>query len=753
MGALNLAEGPPPIKPPEMRPHTSNSNRPRPVQRHMEPLPPLVTSRQGGWPLAGPSLPNNRDPYSAPPESITPDMAPPKRSATMPVNAPAAPIQPRYPGQPAWQDPRSSPDRNSPSAIPPRPATTTGVKPAPSPAPKVPPVVEEQRYSAADPDDHDHTDFLNYYLDAPDQDNENDNDMPNFSAMEESGTGGPLEESLIPQDKSKGAATSQTDSKPAYTAYQPPNGIVQPYLPPAAPTAYGNPGFQYDSPSSYGPQGDAYGYASEYSYPRPQEHRGMTPQPVASRTGHAPRPMPNQYQQQMPMNPVPRPSLDYRHGYSDPQEYAGAGRGQYPSNESLPGHPAPYRPGLDQGSKPPPVRQYDSASTMSSQQRPGSTGPPGADPNGAGHVTPEELQHLQQIARANPSDQATQLLLAKKLVEASTYLIDDYSRGDGKSKNKNRDRYLLDAHKIVKKLVHASNPDAMFYLADCYGQGAMGFECDPKEAFNLYQSAAKLGHAESAYRLAVCCEMGHEGGGGTRRDPIKAVQWYRRAAALGDTPAMYKMGMILLKGLLGQARNPREALSWLKRAAERADADNPHALHELALLYENPSGNDAVIRDENYARELLHQAAELGYKFSQHRLGVAYEYGLLGCPVDARQSIFWYSRAAAQGEHQSELSLSGWYLTGAEGILQQSDTEAYLWARKAAVSGLAKAEYAMGYFTEVGIGVPANLEDAKRWYWKASCKRSLIIIGPVLKVCQLLTRLLQRKISSRLANV
>ena len=95
---------------------------------------------------------------------------------------------------------------------------------------------------------------------------------------------------------------------------------------------------------------------------------------------------------------------------------------------------------------------------------------------------------------------------------------------------------------------------------------------------------------------------------------------------------------------------------------------------------------------------------------------------MLGCPVDPRQSIAWYSKAAVQEEHQSELALSGWYLTGSDGILQQSDTEAYLWARKAAQAGLAKAEYAMGYFTEVGIGASANLEDAKRWYWRAACK-------------------------------
>lgn len=322
------------------------------------------------------------------------------------------------------------------------------------------------------------------------------------------------------------------------------------------------------------------------------------------------------------------------------------------------------------------------------------------------------------MVKADSSDQASALLLSKKLVEASDVLAPNVP--DPKARARSRDRYLLDAQKILKKLAGASNPDAMFFMADCFGRGLFGAEADNKEAFLLYQSAAKLGHAAAAYRTAVCCEIGHEEGGGTRKDPLKAIQWYKRAATLGDTPAMYKVGMILIKGLLGQPKNPREAVSWLKRAAERATAENPHALHELGLLYESAAPNDAIVRDESYAFQLFKQAADLGYKFSQFRLGCAYEYGLMGCPVDPRLSIMWYSRAATQEEHQSELSLSGWYLTGSEGVLQQSDTEAYLWARKAAMAGLAKAEYAMGYFTEVGIGVPANLEDAKRWYWRAA---------------------------------
>jgi TPR repeat protein len=333
-------------------------------------------------------------------------------------------------------------------------------------------------------------------------------------------------------------------------------------------------------------------------------------------------------------------------------------------------------------------------------------------------VTIDELERLRAVIKMNPNDQQSALTLAKKLVEAADVLVPRLP--DPKARARSRERYVMDAHKILKKLVSAQNAEAMFFLADTIGRGALGLEPDNKEAFTLYQSAAKLGNAPAAYRTAVCCELGNDDGGGTRKDPLKAIQWYKRAATLGDTPAMYKVGMIMLKGLLGQPKNPREAVGWLKRAAERADTENPHALHELGLLYESAQPNDAIVRDEPYALTLFDQAAQLGYKFSQFRMGCAFEYGLMGCPVDPRSSIMWYSRAATQEEHQSELALSGWYLTGSDGVLQQSDTEAYLWARKAAQAGLAKAEYAMGYFTEVGIGIPANLEDAKRWYWRAA---------------------------------
>jgi TPR repeat protein len=110
----------------------------------------------------------------------------------------------------------------------------------------------------------------------------------------------------------------------------------------------------------------------------------------------------------------------------------------------------------------------------------------------------------------------------------------------------------------------------------------------------------------------------------------------------------------------------------------------------------------------------------MGHASSQYKLGACFEHGLLNNPVDPEQSIMWYRKAALQEDPEGELSLSGWYLTGAEGLLTQSDTEAYIWARKAADKGLSKAEYAVGYYTENGIGVQPSMEEAKLWYTRSA---------------------------------
>lgn len=276
--------------------------------------------------------------------------------------------------------------------------------------------------------------------------------------------------------------------------------------------------------------------------------------------------------------------------------------------------------------------------------------------------TKQYVDDYRKRMKEDPDPEA-QFAFAKYLIEAAKKLGEEISYSDPKLGRKYRDSLLQESLRNIKKLAEGKEPypDAQFFLANLYGTGQLGLSVDHERAYYLYLMASKHNHPAATYRSAVCNEIG----AGTKKDPGRAVLFYRKAAALGDTAAMYKLGMILLGGLLAQPRNIREAIVWLRRAASQADEDNPHALHELALLHERPNGVGGVLpHDPNMARELFTQAAQLNYPPAQFKLGQCHEFGHLGCPIDPRRSIAWYTRAAEKGDSEAELALSGWYLTG-----------------------------------------------------------------------------------------
>ena len=293
-----------------------------------------------------------------------------------------------------------------------------------------------------------------------------------------------------------------------------------------------------------------------------------------------------------------------------------------------------------------------------------------------------------------------------------------------------REDLIKEATSLLKRNADRGHMPSQYFLADCFanGIGTHKNRQDFDRAFPLFILAAKHGHPDAAYRAGTCCENGW----GCRRESAKAVQFYRKAAASSHPGALYRLGIAELNGELGMSKRPKEGVKWLKRSAEHATAEFPHALHELALLHERGIHN-VVFVDYEYSAELLAQAAELGYAPSAYRLGECYEYGKMGCPQDPALSIHYYvcnvfqlylsqstdrkvpaptQNIAAQQNHRDAcFALTAWYLVGSPGVLPQSDTEAFLWAKRAAEGELAKAMYAVGYFYEVGIGTPPNQQE------------------------------------------
>ncbi|KUI53922.1 Protein SKT5 [Cytospora mali] len=274
---------------------------------------------------------------------------------------------------------------------------------------------------------------------------------------------------------------------------------------------------------------------------------------------------------------------------------------------------------------------------------------------------------------------------------------------------------VREARAILQKLANAGYPFAQYYLADGYASGLFGKgKEDYNSAFPLFVLAAKHGHAESAYRTGLCYEFGW----GCRKDPTKAVQFLRTAASKRHPGAMTRLGKACLSGDLGEKRY-REGLKWLKLASESADAMYNAAPYHLGCLYETGYGED-IFKDEGYAAELFTQSAELGHPEANYRMGDAYEHGKLHCPRDPALSVHFYTGAAERGHAGAMMGLCAWYLIGAEPILEKDEEEACEWARRSAELGYVKAQYAIGYFTEMGIGCRRDILEANVWYVKAA---------------------------------
>ncbi|KAG2196351.1 hypothetical protein INT47_010786 [Mucor saturninus] len=301
------------------------------------------------------------------------------------------------------------------------------------------------------------------------------------------------------------------------------------------------------------------------------------------------------------------------------------------------------------------------------------------------------------------------------LVEASKRLAQQEG-GDINASNQQR-AYMLEAEKSLKQIAMRGHSESQYYLANMYAAGLLNKtgKADFDKSFPLFVQSAKHHHPDAAYRTAKC----YEDGLGTRKDKAKAVQYYRKAATLNHPGAMYRLGLAEMKGELNRSRNIRDGHKWLKRSAEAATVQYPHALHELARLHE--IGLESILFiDLKYAVSLYHEAASLGYAPSAHRLGECYEFGKLDCTSDPGLSIHYYSIAAEQQHPESCFALTAWYLVGIPHILPPSDEQAYAWAMCAARSQLPRAEYAVGYFTEMGIGTTKDEHAAMQWYEKAA---------------------------------
>lgn len=282
-------------------------------------------------------------------------------------------------------------------------------------------------------------------------------------------------------------------------------------------------------------------------------------------------------------------------------------------------------------------------------------------------------QNVKKSKDPNVLFQYAQYMLQTALTIGPSSIQDDRTGKDGVSQEELRKQFLKEAQVYLKKLSVKGYSDAQYLLGDAYSSGAFG-KVNNKDAFVLFQSAAKHGHIESAYRTAYCFEEGY----GTTRDSRRAVEFLKFAASRNHPSAMYKLGLYSFYGRMGlphDVNTKQNGIKWLSRAAARANELTNAAPYELAKIYQN-GFLDIIIPDMKYAMELFIQAASLGNVQAAAALGKIYEAGNEVVPADTSLSVHYYTQAALQGEPNAMLGLCAWYVMGAEPAFEKDEREA-----------------------------------------------------------------------------
>ncbi|PNS21241.1 hypothetical protein CAC42_1020 [Sphaceloma murrayae] len=275
----------------------------------------------------------------------------------------------------------------------------------------------------------------------------------------------------------------------------------------------------------------------------------------------------------------------------------------------------------------------------------------------------------------------------------------------------------MDAMNIVSFLAEQQHPRAEFIRGMWWEFGRFGCQIDKKEAFRCYSRAADRAYARAEYRIGMLYEASN--------DPAKALKHYHKGVGVGDAACLYRLGMMTLRGQHGQEQDFVRGVELIRQSAAVADDNAAQGAYVYGMLLARdlnqvqlPEG--ILPFDERAARIEIEKAAYMKFPKAQLKMGNAYEVGSLGCEFNPAYSMHYYALAARQGEPEAEMGLSKWFLVGHEGVFPKNEELAYVYAQRAALSGFANAEFAMGYFNELGIHVPKNIDLAMEWYKKAA---------------------------------
>ncbi len=245
------------------------------------------------------------------------------------------------------------------------------------------------------------------------------------------------------------------------------------------------------------------------------------------------------------------------------------------------------------------------------------------------------------------------------------------------------------------------------------------------------EEQAQKGIAAAQYQLALA----YEAGDGMPKDDKKAFEWMRESAKQGYGRALCQLGVYYMKGLFIE-KSETLAVYYFNQAIQKgvSEANNymgvcyelgfgvTSSLEKALLFYEKAAkeGVSEACASYNRLKALVADTSiecpdlPNDYAEDYYNLAEDYYYGENGRPVDHKEAVKWYKKAAELNHADAQFSL-GYCYTHGEGVGECAQQAAY-WYQKGAENGSADAQSSLGECYYNGYGVKQDYGTAIYWF-------------------------------------
>ena len=217
------------------------------------------------------------------------------------------------------------------------------------------------------------------------------------------------------------------------------------------------------------------------------------------------------------------------------------------------------------------------------------------------------------------------------------------------------------AYRILTKICGEKNPppEALRMLADCFYNG-IGCRKDTSKAFIYLLNASQRGDAEGTAKLGYFYENGLTG---RKKDLKQALFYYKKAAMQNHPMGLYKYGEALFEEYLKEkGRDKKDAIKLLRKSASLGCVQ---AMYKLGMIYELGQGGEPV--NTGIAARCYYEAAKSGFAPAQYKTGQFFASGKGVKAKDDVGAFYWYKQAALQG-HAAAMRCAGIAVLEGKGV-------------------------------------------------------------------------------------